>query len=119
LTCKSRVKRGLLFGSAISCERGKHRYHCCARFLRPVYRRDEDHLLHPGARIQIYAGRKDDLDAPVVAGINYKFCHAIDHAHNWRIAGPTPDIFCAVARNFLVSAQSYSLAGLGDVGVLR
>jgi hypothetical protein len=59
------------------------------RQIRPVYRRDEDHLLHPGARVQIYAGRKDDLDAPVVAGINYKFCHAIDHAQNWRMAGPT------------------------------
>jgi hypothetical protein len=47
----------------------------------------------------------DDLDAPVVAGINYKSCHA------WVVrkiggSGPTPDIFCAVARNIFVSAQS-------------
>jgi hypothetical protein len=100
LTCKTRVNRWLLFGSAISCERGGTAIIAAPGFLRPVYRRDEDHLLHPGVRVQIYAGRKDDLDAPVVAGINYKFCHAIGRAQNWRMAGPTPDIFCAAARNF-------------------
>jgi hypothetical protein len=48
-----------------------------------------------------------------------QFLPCMGRAQNWRMAGPTPDIFCAVARNFFVSAQSYSLAGLGDAGVLR
>src|SRR5262249_26259272 len=105
LTWKSRVKTLVVVRIGNQLRAGEGPYHCWPDSCAPVYRRDEDRLRHPGARVQIYAGRKDGLDAPFLAGINYKILPYSRSCAEWLMAGQTPDIFCGRTKFFCISAE--------------